>query len=707
MSKLAQGLAPWGVARTQVLRKRIVRRALSVSGGLCMLMLGGFVHSQETTPELDTRPMLGDWGVETQYFSQTLGAGDDFYRFVNEGWLKAAQIPQGFSRIDAFVEVYLRTEAQIRTLLDDVLDGGAGEEAGGRQIQGLYKSYMDVERIETLGLAPIQKQLDAVWKTTTHEQIARLMAQPMQHSPVGVGIGLDDKHPDHYALLIGQSGLGLPDRLYYLDEGEPYASVRQHYVALIKGTLARAGIDQVSVRADQILAFETAIAKLHWTPEQQRDRLKNYAPMNQAELMDYAPGFEWRAFMEQKGVSQAQRLVVNTNTAVQGIASLVGETAVNVLQSYLAFHLIDNYAPLLSEEYAQANFDFYSRTLGGIAERRPRELRAQSITNDYLGELMGQLYVERYFPAQKKASMEHYIHYIREAFRQRIQHSPWMDEQTQAEAFKKLDSFGVKVGYPDQWRDFSQLVIKANDLVGNVQRLQAWYWADSRSKLDEPRRQWEWMMNPQEINAYYSSSRNEIVFPAAILQPPFFDVNADPAVNFAAIGGVIGHEMGHGFDDQGSLSDGQGVLRNWWTPEARKRFEERAQVLVKQYSQYEPLEGLRLSGQLTLGENIGDLGGLTLAYTAYRNFVAQEQDGKAPVLDGWSGDQRFFFGWAQVWRSKMTQESLRQMVVSNPHSPAKYRVNGVMRNMDAWYDAFSVTDQNTLYLPPGQRVHIW
>ncbi|WP_439135487.1 M13 family metallopeptidase [Pseudomaricurvus sp.] len=649
------------------------------------------------------KPMLGEWGVETQNLSSSVSPGDDFYRYVNQGWLDTVEIPQGFPRIDSFVDVYLRSEEQIEAIITHVDKA----EVGGEQIQALYQSYMDKERIEKLGLTPIRGDLRKMLKITRHSEIARWMAKPMQQSAIGVGVQLDEKNPEQYALRIWQGGLGLPDRAYYLDGSKLYADIRADYTDYIKATFTRAGLDWVDQRAAEIVEFETQLAKVHWPAEEVRDRIRNYQPMSMTELTDYAPGFDWTAFMDEMQLGKEQRLIVSTNTAIQETARLIAETPVDALKSYLLFHYIDNHASLLPEEYAEAQFAFYSTRLNGIAEQRTREQRAQKFVNNSLGELVGRIYAERYFPDSDKAILKQYIGYIREAFRQRINQSPWMDKATQAEAFQKLDAFVAKIGYPDKWRDFSSIVIRPTDLIGNIQRIQKWSWADDLAKLHEPRRTWEWGMNPQDINAYYASSRNEIVFPAAIFQPPFFDANADPAVNFAAIGAVIGHEMGHGFDDQGSLSDGSGRLRDWWTPTSREQFEQRTAELVKQYNGYEPLEGLHVNGQLTLGENIGDLGGVSVAYEAYRRFVKEKFDGRAPVIDGYSGDQRFFMSWAQMWRSKQTEGLMRKLVLTNPHSPNQYRVNGVLRNVDAWYDAFSVNKGDALYLPPQQRVHIW
>ena len=654
-----------------------------------------------------TGTLLGKWGIETQYISPTVDPGNDFYTYVNEGWLKQAQLPKGMPSMDSFTEVFLRSEQQLQAILDDVLAHPGKPASREQQIGDLYRSYMDEARIEALGLAPIQQELNAVLAARNHADIARWMAKPLHGSVVAMGVDLDEKDPLHYVLYVGQSGLGLPGREYYLNEEDPFPGFRKAYAAYIEGVLARAGIDRPGERAADILRFETALAAAQWAPEQLRERLKNYHPMNMDELADYAPGFDWKAFMDESGAGDQHRVIVTSDTALRDTAALLAKTPVDVLRSYLAFHFIDNQARYLPRAYRDANFDFYKRTLNGIEEQRERKLDALQYVSGTLGEVLGRLYVDRYFPPENKAAMATYIRYLREALREHVGQSAWMDEKTKAEAYAKLESFTAKVGYPDRWRDFSAFDFAPDDLLGNNRRIFEWYMDDDLSKLGQPRRDWEWGMSPQTVNAYYSASQNEIVFPAAILQPPFFDPNADPAVNFAAIGAIIGHEMGHGFDDEGSRSDSKGMLRDWWTPRAREHFDARTAVLALQYSAYEPLPGTHINGQLTLGENIGDLGGLTVAHTAYRNYLEDAGKGEAPVLDGLTGEQRFFMSWAQQWRAVQTEDYLRKELLTDPHSPAHYRVNGVVRNIDAWYEAFGVKPGDALYLPPEKRVTIW
>jgi endothelin-converting enzyme/putative endopeptidase len=661
----------------------------------------------EAPSQLSVKPMMGDWGIEAQYIAPSVIPGNDFYTYVNDGWLKQAQLPQGMASMNSFTEVYLRSENQIKAIVDDLLANPAETEPHRRQIADLYRSFMDEAHIEELGLSPIKAELDDILKLDNRADIARRMANPLDNTVMGLGVDLDEKNPNRYVLYLTQSGLGMPGREYYLNDSAPFPEMRKAYTAYIEGTLKRAQLPNPADSAKAILQFEIELATAQWTPEQTRDRLKSYHPMSIGDLNAYAPGFEWTAFMQANKVAGQKQLIVATDTAIKGTAELFAKTPVEVLRNYLAFHFIDNQAQYLPKAYADANFDFFGRTLNGIKEQRPRNLRALQFVSNNLGEVLGRLYVERYFPPANKAMMANYIHYISESLRQHIEQSKWMDEPTRMEALAKLDAFAAKVGYPDQWRDYSSIVIKKDDLIGNNVRIQDWNMRDALSKLGQPRRNWEWEMSPQVINAYYSPPRNEIVFPAAILQPPFFDPQADAAVNFGAIGAIIGHEMGHGFDDQGSRSDGKGVLRDWWSKDAREHFDNETGKLVQQYNAYEPLPGTRINGQLTLGENIGDLGGVTIAYTAYRHFLDQTSKGQAPVIDGVTGDQRFFLAWAQVWRGIQTDDSLRNQLLTNPHSPGQYRVNGVLRNIDAWYRAFSVTPENQLYLAPEKRVVIW
>ena len=653
-------------------------------------------------------PRLGPWGLERSHLSEKVQPGDDFFVFVNEGWIDQAKMPAGFSRFGAFGELALEAEDNVEAIITDALETNNAE-AGTpmQQIGALYASYMNAERIEELGLDPIRVELDQLLALESHADVARWMARPGTNSIVRVGVGQNAGDPTRYITSIGQSGLGLPNRDYYSREDAPFPEHREAYLDYITATFERAGIDQGRERAEAILALETELAEIHWSRVQQRDRQANYDLMDRADLDDFAPGFAWAEFLAERGLEVIEELVVNTNTAVQASAGLFADTPVETWSNYHAFHWINNHAASLPVEFADARFELFQRRLGGVEEQRPRDRRAINVVSGRLGELVGQVYVQRHFPPAYREQMLELVEYLRRAFRERLETLEWMDGETRIEALAKLESFLPKIGYPDRWRDYSDVAIEADDLIGNFRRLGEWAWADSLARLDEPVREWEWFMSPQTVNAYYSSTRNEIVFPAAILQPPFFDPFADAAINFGAIGGVIGHEMGHGFDDQGSRSDSEGVLRNWWTDTSREQFEERTAALIEQYNEFSPLPGMNVNGALSLGENIGDLGGLSIAHHAYQLYLDDHHDGQAPVLDGFTGDQRFFMAWSQVWRTIETEESLRARLLQGPHSPAMYRVNGVVRNIDAWYDAFEVGPEHALYIPAEERVGIW
>jgi endothelin-converting enzyme/putative endopeptidase len=650
---------------------------------------------------------IGAWGIAIDEVSDTVAPGDDFFAYVNAGWLERSEIPAGFSRFGAFTELSLESEERVAAIIAEAEQADAEPGSPQQQIGAMHAAFMNTARIGELGLEPIGEELRQLAALSDREQAARWMARRGTGSIVGVYVSQDSKNPDRYIVHIGQSGLGLPDKTYYESDDDPFPDHRAAYVDYIAATLERAGIDRSAERAEAIMALETAIADAHWTRAERRDRDANYNLMTVEELKEFAPGFAWGAFFAERELDGIEELVVGTDTAVQELAALFGETPAETWASYHAFHWINNHAPLLSEPYEQAHWALFSQRLNGVEEQRPRDKRAIQFVSSRMGEQVGKVYVERHFPAESRDQMLELVGYLRKAFNDRLNELEWMDDETRAEGLEKLAAFTPKIGYPDRWHDYSSVQIRPDDLIGNMNRLGEWSRQDQLAKLGEPARDWEWFMSPQRVNAYYSPTRNEIVFPAGILQAPFFDPHADPAVNFGGIGAVIGHEMGHGFDDQGSKSDANGVLRNWWTDASRERFEKLADRLVAQYNEYQPIEFVYIDGRLSLGENIGDLGGLAIAHHAYRMYLDEHHRGEAPILDGTTGDQRFFMAWAQVWRNLQTEESLRSQLVRGPHSPAPYRVNGIVRNMDVWYEAFDVGVDAELYMPPEERLSIW
>jgi predicted metalloendopeptidase len=501
-----------------------------------------------------------------------------------------------------------------------------------------------------------------------------------------------------------QSGLGLPDRDYYLKNDPKLAEHRAKYVEFITTMLKLGGVDDAAKKARGIMEFETAIAKVQWPIEKLREAELNYNPRTRAELIAYAPGFDWQAFLDACEVGQRDNFVLGPLTAIRDSAKVFDQTSLQTLKDYLTFHLLRANAAFLPKRFDEANFAFYGQQLRGQPQQRERWKRGVAITGGALGELVGQVYVKEYFPPESKAKMEVLVDNLRAALKERLATLSWMSEDTRKRAEEKLATFVAKIGYPDKWKDYSALEVRRDDIIGNAHRASLWDWNRQLARLDQPVDRAEWFMNVHEINAYYNPLNNEIVFPAAILQPPFFDPAADDAVNYGGIGAVIGHEIGHGFDDQGRKFAPDGSLRDWWTKVDADAFGAKTKVLVEQYSGFDALPGLKVNGAISLGENIGDLGGLNMAYEAYHNSL---QGKEAPVLGGLTGDQRFFLSWAQVWRTKIRDEALRAQVLSDPHSPPYFRVNGAVRNMDEWYRAFDVKAGEKLYLPPEQRVKIW
>jgi len=660
------------------------------------------------TPPATTDAKSDNWGVDIKNIAKEIPPGDDFYRYVNKGWLDTAKIPQGMSAFDSFTEVVLTTEKQIDVIIKDAVAKNAQAGSPEQQVADLYASYTDIQGRNQRGFDMLKSELNAILASKDRSEIASKMGRVGYAPLFFIGTDIDAGNPQRYILTLSQAGLGLPSRDYYLNKGEPFIGHRAAYLNYIEGVLQRAGLDNTKQRAKAIFDFETKIAKNHWTAAQKRDPVKSYNVMSKDKLLTYAPGFDWSTFIAASGFDGINTLKVTENTAIKDMAALFAKTPVTTLRDYVAFQYLNLHAPLLSEAWVDANFDLFSRRLMGIPQPRPLEQRAVQFVSGTLGPEVAKLYVERYFPAEYKAKTEEMVGFIREAMQEHLQQLDWMDEPTRKEALTKLASFGVQIGYPEKWRDLSSVKIAKDDLVGNTHQLVTWLRQDDRKKLDEPVRKWDWGYQPHQVNAYYSPNKNEIVFLAAILQPPFFDPKADPAVNFGAIGVVIGHEIGHGFDDQGRQSDGTGKLRNWWTKASTKNFNAKTKRLVAQYNNYSPIKGVNLNGQLTLGENIGDMCGLTIAYSAYQKYVAAKYpDGKPLVLDGFTGNQRFFMGYAQLWRSVMTDDVTRMYALTDPHSPGEFRTNGILTNFDPWYATFGVTEKNKLYLPKKERISIW
>ena len=649
-------------------------------------------------------PELGDWGVDTSNIDESVDAGDDFYQHVNGKWLDTFQIPDDFSSYGSFTVLFERSEDRVKKIIENAAAGSAPAGSAEQKIGDYYASFLDTDAINEKGLTPLTDAFAAIDAIETTEDVALAMSNPEvgANSLFGAFVGVDAKQPDRYITYMTQAGLGMPNRSYYVDEklADKSAKYKEH----IAKVLTLAEIDDAAAKAEAIHALETRVAEVHWEPAKRRNRDLTYNLKTVEELKAFAPDAPWEAMFETAGLSDQTEFVIREDDAIQSLATILNETSVDTWKDYLKFHLIRSNSPVLPEAFDQANFEFFSKELRGTPEQRDRWKRGVAAVNGALGEAVGKVYVEKHFPASSKTQMEDLVANLRRAMDERLDTLPWMSDATKAKAHEKLEKFTPKIGYPEKWEDYAALNVVRGDAFGNRQRSNVWGWQDQISKLGEPIDKTEWGMNPQRVNAYYSPTRNEIVFPAAILQAPFFDPEADPAVNYGGIGAVIGHEIGHGFDDQGRKSDGDGRLTDWWTEEDAAAFEKLADKLGAQYGEYEPVPGFKLIPDLTMGENIGDVGGLAMAYYAYKLSLNGEE---APVIDGYTGDQRFFMAWAQVWKRVVREEALKNQVTTGPHSPAKYRVNGVVRNMDAWYDAFGVTEGDDMYLPPEDRVQIW
>ena len=649
-------------------------------------------------------PELGNWGIELADIKTEVDPGDDFFRHVNGKWLDTFEIPAEFSNYGAFTVLFERSEKRVRGIIENAASSGAAEGSVEQKIGAFYASFLDTDTINDKGLAVIADDMARFDAIEGLDDVARAFGAidlPSQ-SPVGAFVNVDSKQPDRYVTYMGQSGLGMPNRDYYLKDN--FADKRAAYQTYLTTMMSLAGLENAEARAADVYALEKAIAEVHWEPAKRRNRDLTYNLYTLDELKAYVPEFPWELMLEPAGLGGETEFVLRENDAIQASGKVFADTPVNVWKDYLRVHYLISNSAVLPADFDQASFEFYGKALRGTEKQRERWKRGVGAVNGTLGEAVGQVYVEKYFPESSKEKMQDLVANLKKAFAKRLDNLEWMSEETKEEAYAKLEAFNTKIGYPDEWKDYSTLEVVDGDALGNSIRAGVWQWNDMISKLGKPIDRNQWFMNPQTVNAYYNPPMNEIVFPAAILQAPFFDPEADDAVNYGGIGAVIGHEIGHGFDDQGRKSDGTGLLRDWWTEEDASRFQKRADKLGAQYATYTPVEGMFVNPELTMGENIGDLGGLTMAYEAYKLSLEGKE---APVLDGYTGDQRFFMAWAQVWKRKYRPDELKNRLATDPHSPSEYRTNGVVRNMDEWYTAFDVSEEDGLYLAPEDRVKIW
>jgi putative endopeptidase len=650
---------------------------------------------------------LGAWGVDLTARDESVAPGDDFNRYANGKWLDSFEIPADLSRYGSFTKLRLEAEADVRAIVEELAAAEAEQGTLEQKVGDFYRSWMDVDRLNELGAAPLKPHLDEIAAIGDREALMHAFASIHGTAPFAVGIIPDPADTTRYIAFLSQSGLGMPNRDYYLKDDERFVAYREAYLEYMSRVLTLAGIEEADAKAQAILELERKLAEVHWTPEDSRDIQKIYNPMSPEQVAELAPQFDWKLVFGQLGLGGVDTFVVAQTTAIASAGKILEETPLDLWKDYLAFHLIRGHAEYLSTGFDDAHYEFYSKTLRGTQEQRERWKRGVNQVDDSLGDAVGQIYVERHFPPEYREQMQELVGNLTAALRERLQANEWMDDETRKQALLKLSTFEPRIGYPDKWTDYASLEIRNGELLENVLSINEFLWRDQVDRLGGPVDRQRWPIPPQTVNAFYNPLMNQITFPAAILQAPFFDPRADAAVNYGAIGAGIGHEIGHGFDDQGRRFDEKGRIRDWWTETADERFSERAERLGAQYDTYSPIEGLHVKGDLTMGENIGDLGGLQMAYAAYHRYLDQCCGGEAPVLDGVTGDQRFFLSWAQVWRDLSREDALRQQLVTDPHSPPQYRVNGAVRNMDAWYDAFGVGEDAALYLAPEERVRIW
>ncbi|MCC6829570.1 MAG: M13 family metallopeptidase [Novosphingobium sp.] len=672
----------------------------------------------------------GDWGrfgVQTRWIDRAAKPGDDFDRFVNGKWNDTATMPPDKTRIGAFITLRDLSDDRLHAILDGLVAAKPAPGTDEARIAAAYAAFMDTAGIEAAGLAPAQPWLNRIQAAQTTEDLVALFASPGFASPIEAGIDADAKQSDRYALYLGQGGLGLPDRDYYLSDDAKYRDIRAKYVDYMTFLLEQARYSDARASAEAVLALETAMARAMWDRALERNRDLTYNKLTRAELDALAPGGVLSRFMTDLGAGAAGDAIVvqvpptaeelaaakltpemaaKLGGGVPATAGLIAQTPIKTWKAWLTTHFLTDHAAVLPSVIDIHQFGFYSTTLAGQPVQRARWRRAISALEGQVGDLVGKIYAQRYFPAANRAAMTDLVGNLRKAMAANLSDLTWMGPQTRAQAEAKLDAFTPKIGAPEKYKAYEGLEIGATTPLANRIAAQKWDQRFRLARIGKPVDRSEWFMFPQTVNAYYNPTFNEIVFPAAILQPPFFNLTADPAVNYGGIGAVIGHEMGHGFDDQGAKSDGVGNLRDWWTPQDKAAFEALTGKLVAQYGEFCPFDAGKtcVNGQLTLGENIGDIGGLSLAYRAYRLSLNGKE---APVIDGYTGDQRFFLAWAQVWRSKVREQQARQYLVTDPHSPPEYRINGVVRNFDEWYRAFGVKPTDKLYLPPEKRVRIW
>ena len=649
-------------------------------------------------------------GIDVSGMDLSVRAQDDFFRYVNGKWVDNTPIPGDQSSYGTFAILRDRAQEDVRTIIEAAAKSGAAAGTDTQKIGDLYKSFMDDARIESLGVTPLNGELARIAQIQDAHDLAAAFARAARlgvRTPVAVSVGADQRNSEQYAVQVSQSGLGMPDRDYYLRTDGKFPDTRKAYTTYIARMFALANQPDAEGAAARITSLETRIAQAQWDRAKNRDRNATYNKTGLAALQATTPHFDWQAYLGSLPAGakdKVSELIVRQPDYLKAIDAIVAETPIETWKEYLKFALISEYANGLSTPFADSQFEFTGKVLAGRQQQPPRWKRGVNEVEQTLGEPVGREYVARHFKPEAKARMDALIRNLLAAFHEGIDELEWMSPQTKKEAQAKLAKYRLKIAYPDQWRDYRGFEVKAGDHVGNLMRYREFQSSESWARLGTSMERWRWGFTPQTVNASYSATNNEITFPAGILQPPFFDVNADDAINYGAIGAVIGHEISHGFDDQGRKSDGDGNLRDWWTAEDARKFDERAAKLGAQYESYTPLPGMKINGRQTMGENIGDLSGIAVAYRAYKMSLKGKE---APVIGGYTGDQRFFLGFAQIWRFKSRDEALRNQLLTDAHSPGYYRAFVPLTNIDAWYTAFNVKPGDKLYRAPEDRVRIW
>ncbi len=676
-------------------------------GAVALMALAACGQKQATEAVVEEAPLPVS-GIELENMDTSVRPGDDFFSYVNGKWIAETEIPADKATYGGFGILRDEAEEDVRVIIEASASGDFAKGTDEQKVGDLYRSYMDMEARNSKGVEPLQPELDRISAISGHDELAVYFAGAIKRgldAPFGLAQFADLKRPTHYGVYAFQSGLGLPDREYYFQDDEKSEEIRQQYVAHIATMFDLAGLAEGASAAETIMALETRLAAENMKKEDARNWAVNYNKVPLDELPGIMPNFNWDGFLAEAQIGAGNDgLIVVMTDYLKALDGIIQDTDIETWKTYLNWVAVNSTADRLNDTLDKQNFEFYGKALSGTEEQRESWRRAVTTVNGSLGEVVGKVYVKKHFPPEAKERMLELVGNLVKAYEKSIKELEWMTEETRAQALDKLSKFTPKVGYPDVWRDYSALDIEADDLYGNIERTAlAEYDRDVQRQGGEVDRT-EWGMTPQTVNAYYSPPLNEIVFPAAILQPPFFNLEADDAVNYGAIGAVIGHEIGHGFDDSGSRFDGDGVLRNWWTEEDRDEFEKRTGVLVAQYNEFAPFEDLSVNGEFTLGENIGDLGGISIGLLAYEMSLDGEEP---PIIDGFTSVQRVFLGFGQIWRNKYRDEALRQLIMTNPHSPSMYRANGSVRNVPEFYEAFDIAAGDALYLPPEERVKIW